>query len=172
MAEAPRGSSCPALCGGMRFRLTAPEVRWNLPLAFSDPRTFAGVDKKVFWLGLDPGHKNFELWVLKQRFHRGVMPSQLGLRQHRMDLTVAHAVHERGLPSAFAPGHEVVCIALGGWDGPAAQGADHGNGGRWVQHLSPRASEWFVSSRSGRSAGSVRSSASPWVRLLRMNCFS
>lgn len=71
--------------------------------------------------------------MLKQRLHRGVPPSQLGLCQHRMDLAVTHAVKPRGLSPAFALGHEMMGIALGRRDRPAAQGADHGNGRRRVQ---------------------------------------
>jgi hypothetical protein len=116
--------------------LRSPQIarrQTHSALALPQPDTFAGVDEKILWLGFNPRDKNLELWVLQQGFNAGVSPSKLSLCQHGVNLTVTHAVKERGLSPAFALGHEVMGIALGRRDRPAAQGADHDNGRRRVQ---------------------------------------
>ena len=71
----------------------------------------------------------------EQRFDGRVLPSQLGFGQQRMNLAVAHAVHERRLPPTFALGHQVVGIALRGRYAPAAQRTDDNRRVNSVDHL-------------------------------------
>lgn len=73
-------------------------------------------DEKIIGFGPDPGHEGVDTRMGEQGVHGGVLASQFGLGQHRVDLTMANAVQVRRDAPALAFGDQVVSIPLRRWN--------------------------------------------------------
>lgn len=139
--------------------------------------TLSAFFKKCVRLGFYPLYETVQFVVLLKRLNIPVRPSQFGLCQQRMNLTVTDAVQHHGLNAAVALGHQVMCVLLTGRNRTVTKRTRHIPSVWLWQGFKLGLNQFFTNTTSQGSgspvipttvmAGSVRSRAKFWSHWAR-----